>query len=97
MLGSFLRLGLLGLRWSRIARELGLELGWLQATTEYALSLLGADSKLPAPGHLDAAALAARHACFSELRTARLDNCGHNLHHDRPEAVAEHLQALLAP
>lgn len=61
------------------------------------LSLLGADSKLPAPGHLDAAALAARHACFSQLRTARLDNCGHNLHHDRPDAVAAHLQALLAP
>jgi phosphatidylglycerophosphate synthase/uncharacterized membrane protein YbhN (UPF0104 family) len=38
---AFVQLGLLGLRWSRIARELGIELGWLQATTEYALSLLG--------------------------------------------------------
>jgi uncharacterized protein (TIRG00374 family) len=35
------QLGLLGLRWSRVARELGIELGWLRATTEYALSLLG--------------------------------------------------------
>lgn len=35
------QLTLLGLRWSRVARELGLELGWLRATTEYALSLLG--------------------------------------------------------
>lgn len=38
---GLLQLGLLGLRWSRIARELGIELGWLRATTEYALSLLG--------------------------------------------------------
>jgi phosphatidylglycerophosphate synthase/uncharacterized membrane protein YbhN (UPF0104 family) len=35
------QLALLGLRWSRVARELGIELGWLRATTEYALSLLG--------------------------------------------------------
>jgi phosphatidylglycerophosphate synthase/uncharacterized membrane protein YbhN (UPF0104 family) len=34
------QLALLGLRWSRVARELGIELGWLRATTEYALSLL---------------------------------------------------------
>jgi phosphatidylglycerophosphate synthase/uncharacterized membrane protein YbhN (UPF0104 family) len=35
------QLALLGLRWSRVARELGTELPWLRATTEYALSLLG--------------------------------------------------------
>jgi uncharacterized membrane protein YbhN (UPF0104 family)/phosphatidylglycerophosphate synthase len=35
------QVALLGLRWSRVAEALGLELGWLKATTEYALSLLG--------------------------------------------------------
>src|SRR5688572_29080941 len=38
---SFVQLGLLGLRWSRVARALGIDLGWLRATTEYILSLLG--------------------------------------------------------
>ena len=38
---AFVQLGLLGLRWSRVARALGIELGWLRATTEYILSLLG--------------------------------------------------------
>lgn len=37
---SLLQLGLLGLRWSLIARALGLRLGWFKATTEYALSIL---------------------------------------------------------
>ena len=36
-----IQLALLGLRWSTVARALGTELGWLRATTEYALSLLG--------------------------------------------------------
>jgi phosphatidylglycerophosphate synthase/uncharacterized membrane protein YbhN (UPF0104 family) len=38
---SLVQIGLLGLRWSRVATALGLPLGWLKATTEYALSLLG--------------------------------------------------------
>ena len=38
---AFVQLGLLGLRWSRVARALGIDLGWLRATTEYILSLLG--------------------------------------------------------
>jgi uncharacterized protein (TIRG00374 family) len=38
---AFLQLSLLGLRWSLVARALGLELGWLRATTESILSLLG--------------------------------------------------------
>jgi uncharacterized membrane protein YbhN (UPF0104 family)/phosphatidylglycerophosphate synthase len=38
---GLVQLGLLGLRWSRLARALGLNLGWLKATMEYALSLLG--------------------------------------------------------
>ncbi len=29
-----------------------------------------------------------RLACFAAAREARLDECGHNLHHDRPEEVA---------
>jgi uncharacterized protein (TIRG00374 family) len=40
------QLALLGLRWSRIANELGLNLGWLKATSEYALSIL-ANQVLP--------------------------------------------------
>ncbi len=38
---GLIQIALLGLRWSRVATELGLSLGWLKATTEYALSLLG--------------------------------------------------------
>lgn len=37
---SLVQLGLLGLRWSRIAAALGLRLSWFTATTEYALSIL---------------------------------------------------------
>ena len=37
---SLVQLGLLGLRWSRIAVALGLRLTWFKATTEYALSML---------------------------------------------------------
>lgn len=29
-----------------------------------------------------------RLACFADAREVRLDECGHNLHHDRPEEVA---------
>lgn len=29
-----------------------------------------------------------RLACFADVREVRLDDCGHNLHHDRPEDVA---------
>jgi glycosyltransferase 2 family protein len=38
---GLLQIGLLGLRWSRVAAALGLRLSWLKATMEYALSLLG--------------------------------------------------------
>jgi phosphatidylglycerophosphate synthase/uncharacterized membrane protein YbhN (UPF0104 family) len=38
---GFVQVGLLGLRWSKISRELDMKLSWLRATTEYALSLLG--------------------------------------------------------
>jgi phosphatidylglycerophosphate synthase/uncharacterized membrane protein YbhN (UPF0104 family) len=38
---GLVQIGLLGLRWSRVAAALGLRLGWLKATTEYALSVLG--------------------------------------------------------
>lgn len=37
---NLIQLCLLGLRWSRIASMLGLNLGWLKATSEYALSSL---------------------------------------------------------
>jgi glycosyltransferase 2 family protein len=37
---NVVQLGLLGLRWSRVAALLGLRLGWLKATSEYALSSL---------------------------------------------------------
>jgi phosphatidylglycerophosphate synthase/uncharacterized membrane protein YbhN (UPF0104 family) len=38
---NLMQVALLGLRWSKITRELGMELSWLRATTEYSLSLLG--------------------------------------------------------
>ena len=29
-----------------------------------------------------------RLACFADVCDAQLDDCGHNLHHDQPEALA---------
>jgi uncharacterized membrane protein YbhN (UPF0104 family)/phosphatidylglycerophosphate synthase len=37
---NVVQLALLGLRWSRVARMLGIQLSWVKATTEYALSTL---------------------------------------------------------
>jgi phosphatidylglycerophosphate synthase/uncharacterized membrane protein YbhN (UPF0104 family) len=37
---SLLQLALLGLRWSKVANLLGLRVGWLRATSEYALSMV---------------------------------------------------------
>ncbi|HEX8988503.1 MAG TPA: alpha/beta hydrolase [Rhodocyclaceae bacterium] len=37
-----------------------------------------------------------RLACFADVREARLDNCGHNMHHDRPEEVARLVEEFFA-
>ncbi len=63
------------------------------------LSLCGNDAVLPGtgPSRIDAASLAARQACFSDLRAQHLEDCGHNLHHDRPDAVAAQLKIFFMP
>ena len=61
------------------------------------LSLYGNDAVLPGSGRIDAASLAARQACFSDLRAQHLEDCGHNLHHDRPDAVAAQLKTFFMP
>lgn len=37
-----------------------------------------------------------RLACYADVREVVLDDCGHNLHHDRPDAVARLLDDFLA-
>jgi pimeloyl-ACP methyl ester carboxylesterase len=37
-----------------------------------------------------------RLACFVAVRDVRLDDCGHNLHHDRPEDVARLIEEFFA-
>jgi uncharacterized membrane protein YbhN (UPF0104 family)/phosphatidylglycerophosphate synthase len=61
---NVVQLGLLGLRWSRVASMLGLRLGWVKATTEYALSTL-TNQVLPS-GMAGDGLRALRHAKSSE-------------------------------
>jgi len=61
---NVVQLGLLGLRWSRVASMLGLQLGWVKATTEYALSTL-TNQVLPS-GMAGDGLRALRHAKSSE-------------------------------
>lgn len=35
-----------------------------------------------------------RMACFAEVEERLIDDCGHNLHHDQPEAIAEMLNSF---
>ena len=37
-----------------------------------------------------------RHDCFAQLRDALIDDCGHNLHHDQPQAIARLLDDFFA-
>lgn len=37
-----------------------------------------------------------RLACFAAARDVMLDDCGHNMHHDRPEAVAHLIEEFFA-
>lgn len=39
---------------------------------------------------------AQRLACFADVRVEHLDDCGHNLHHDQPEALARLLDAFFS-
>lgn len=38
---------------------------------------------------------AARQACFADLRERRIADCGHNMHHDQPQRLAEILEDFL--
>ncbi|MBS1226777.1 MAG: hydrolase [Proteobacteria bacterium] len=37
-----------------------------------------------------------RHDCFAQVNDAQLEDCGHNLHHDQPQAVARLLEDFFA-
>jgi pimeloyl-ACP methyl ester carboxylesterase len=39
---------------------------------------------------------AQRLACFADVQVAQLDDCGHNLHHDQPEALAKLLDGFFS-
>ncbi len=38
-----------------------------------------------------------RMACFAEVREVRIDECGHNLHHDQPQTIAGLLDDFFSP
>jgi pimeloyl-ACP methyl ester carboxylesterase len=60
---------------------------WRKATAPM-LWVRGADSKFMREYIPDEDDYRSRLACFADVRDVLLDNCGHNLHHDRPEDVA---------
>ena len=47
------------------------------------------------PGVDVKSAMAERRACFADGRRVVIPDCGHMLHHDQPEAVADALIAFL--
>ncbi|MCB1955659.1 MAG: alpha/beta hydrolase [Rhodocyclaceae bacterium] len=59
------------------------------------LNLLAADGYVLQRFPLGSDALSARLACFDQGRYAVIANCGHNLQHDQPEAVAAALEGFL--
>lgn len=60
------------------------------------LSLIGADSSIMRRLATPAADYPARIACFSNARETIVADCGHNLHHDQPECVAQHIVQMLS-
>jgi len=56
----------------------------------------GAESETPQRLHLNANQLDERRAAFRDLRTVRVPDAGHMLHHDQPQAVARLLEEFLA-
>jgi len=56
----------------------------------------GEESETPQRLHLNANQLAERQAAFRDLRSVRVPDAGHMLHHDQPQAVARLLEGFLA-
>lgn len=50
----------------------------------------------PATRYTDAAEMTRRRACFTDIRYRVIPGCGHMLHLQKPDAVAEHICAFLA-
>lgn len=67
-----------------------------QAVTAPTLWVEAAQSDTLARMKLDPAHAAERRAAFRDLRYDRVEDAGHMLHHDQPEAVAALLEAFLA-
>ncbi|MCF8177338.1 MAG: alpha/beta hydrolase [Sulfuritalea sp.] len=62
---------------------------WRQATAPV-LWVTGADSLIFKQIYsVDSAEYRSRIACFKDIREVVLQDCGHNLHHDQPQKVAE--------
>ncbi len=69
--------------------------GWRRITAPV-LNLLASDGYVLQRFAIGSAALAERLACFASGRHAVIDDCGHNLQHDQPEAVAAALERFLS-
>ncbi|MCB1887723.1 MAG: alpha/beta hydrolase [Rhodocyclaceae bacterium] len=69
--------------------------GW-QRITAPVLNLLAADGYVLQRFAAGSEALAERLACFADGRHTTIDDCGHNLQHDQPEAVAAALEGFLS-
>jgi pimeloyl-ACP methyl ester carboxylesterase len=67
-----------------------------QAVTAPTLWVEAAQSDTLSRMKLDPAHAAERRAAFREVQYARVEDAGHMLHHDQPEAVAALLEAFLA-
>ncbi|MDB5901297.1 MAG: alpha/beta hydrolase, partial [Betaproteobacteria bacterium] len=56
----------------------------------------GKDSHIPAWLKDHPAELAERKAAFRDLREAELEDCGHMMHHDQPQRLAELIESFLS-
>ena len=54
-----------------------------------------AEPDLPRKLGVSDAAHAEARACFRDFREVQVADCGHNLHHDQPDAVARIIESFL--
>lgn len=68
---------------------------WRRVTAPV-LWVRGGDSDFMRHNHPDEADYLARLGCFTNASEIKLENCGHNMHHDQPERVAALIEEFFA-
>ena len=68
-----------------------------RATRAPTLWVAGGDSAVMCELFADPESYLERKRCLASVEDARIDDCGHNLHHEQPEQVARLLAAFFGP